>query len=145
MLVKPYFVKLTNKRWYGIVRKPVEDGWMFVLAFDRVLSLELTTEKFRYPKGFDPVGFFSNNYGILWVEDTPVEKVTSGHTASRSIICGICPCITAKRKWPPRKTTPTSSSPCVPLQTSTPRSSPEARSLSAVPTVAGRRNQEAAP
>jgi hypothetical protein len=22
------------------------------------------------------VGFFRNNYGILWVEDTPVEKVT---------------------------------------------------------------------
>ena len=76
MLVEPFFVKLTNKRWYGIVRKPIEDGWMFVLAFDRVLSLELTDEKFKYPKGFDPVGFFRNNYGILWVEDTPVEKVT---------------------------------------------------------------------
>lgn len=76
MLVEPYFVKLFNKRWYGIVRKPVEDGWTFVLAFDRVFSLELTNEKFLYPKGFDPVGFFRHNYGILWVEDTPVEKVT---------------------------------------------------------------------
>lgn len=76
MLVEPYFVKLFNKRWYGIVRKHVDEGWMFVLAFDRVLSLELTTEKFLYPKGFDPVSFFRNNYGILWVEDAPVEKVT---------------------------------------------------------------------
>ena len=76
MIVEPFFVKLFNKRWYGIVRKPVEDGWMFVLSFDRILVLELATEKFRYPKGFNPVGFFRNNYGILWVEDTPVEKVT---------------------------------------------------------------------
>ena len=76
MVVEPYFVKLTNKRWYGIVRKPDEKGHIFVLAFDRMLSLEHTSEKFRYPKGFDPVGFFRNNYGILWVEDTPVEKVT---------------------------------------------------------------------
>lgn len=30
---------------------------------------------FRYPKGFDPAVLFWNNYGILWVEDTPVEKV----------------------------------------------------------------------
>ena len=76
MVVDPFFVKLTNKRWYGIVRKPDDKGHIFVLFFDCVLALELTSEKFRYPKGFDPAGFFRNNYGILWVEDTPVEKVT---------------------------------------------------------------------
>ena len=75
-IVDPYFVKLTNKRWYGIVHKPDETGRIFVLGFDRVLSLELTDEKFRYPKGFDPIGFFRNSYGILSVQDTPVEKVT---------------------------------------------------------------------
>ena len=75
-VVDPYFVKLASKRWYGIVHKPDEKGYIFVLAFDRVLSLELTTEKFRYPKGFDPMGFFRNSYGILSVQDIPVEKVT---------------------------------------------------------------------
>ena len=75
MTVDPYFVKLINKRWYGIVKKPIEEGWMFVLAFDRILSLELTDEKFKYPKGFDPVAFFRNNYGIVWNDDIPIEKV----------------------------------------------------------------------
>ena len=75
-IVDPYFVKFTNKRWYGIVHKPGEAGHIFVLGFDRVLSLELTTEKFRYPNRFDPIGFFRNSYGILSVQDTPVEKVT---------------------------------------------------------------------
>lgn len=75
MTVDPYFVKLINKRWYGIVKKPMEGGWMFVLAFDRILSLELTDEKFKYPKGFDPVAFFRNSYGIVWDDEIPVEKI----------------------------------------------------------------------
>ena len=75
MTVDPYFVKLINKRWYGIVKKPIEEGWMFVLAFDRILSLEQTDEKFKYPKGFDPVAFFRKNYGIVWNDDIPIEKV----------------------------------------------------------------------
>lgn len=40
-VVDPYFVKLTNKRWYGIVHKPDDKGHIFVLGFDRVQSLEL--------------------------------------------------------------------------------------------------------
>lgn len=75
MLLEPYFVKLTNRRWYGIVRKPEESGHIFVLGFDRIAGLELTGDRFRYPKGFEPAVFFRNSYGILWVEDTPVEKV----------------------------------------------------------------------
>ena len=75
MTVDPYFVKLINKRWYGIVKKPIEDGWMFVLAFDRILELELTEEKFKYPKGFDPAAFFRDNYGIVWNDSIPIEKV----------------------------------------------------------------------
>lgn len=75
MTVDPYFVKLINKRWYGIVKKPIEEGLIFVLAFDRILSLEFTKEKFKYPKGFDPVAFFRNNYGIVWNDEIPIEKV----------------------------------------------------------------------
>lgn len=75
MTVEPYFVKLINKRWYGIVKKPSKDGWMFVLAFDRIVKLELTDEKFTYQKGFDPIAFFKDNYGIVWNNDLPIERV----------------------------------------------------------------------
>lgn len=75
MTVEPYFVKLINKRWYGIVRKPTEEGWMFVLSFDRILELDITREKFHYPKRFDPNEFFKNNYGIVWNDTLPVERV----------------------------------------------------------------------
>ena len=74
MLVEPFFVKLTNKRWYGIVRKPIEDGWMFVLAFDRVLSLELTDEKFKYPKGFvEKVTIRAYGKQVYYLRDLPLH------------------------------------------------------------------------
>lgn len=75
MTVEPYLVKLIKRRWYGIVKFPGEDGWMFILAFDRILSLELTKEKFDYPKDFDPQAFFRDSYGIVWDKNIPVETI----------------------------------------------------------------------
>ena len=39
------------------------------------MSLELTDEKFDYPKDFDPAGWFSDCYGIVRDPEVPVEKV----------------------------------------------------------------------
>lgn len=54
MYVDPYFVKLTNRRWYAVVKHPDAKGHFFTLAFDRMLSLDLMEEKFAYDKDFDP-------------------------------------------------------------------------------------------
>ena len=78
MLLDPYFVKLTNRRWYAVVKHPDAEGWegaLFTLALDRVLSLELTEEKFEYDNDFDPARWFKNCYGIVNDHDVPVERV----------------------------------------------------------------------
>ena len=78
MLLDPYFVKLTNRRWYAVVKRPDTERWegvLFTLALDRVLSLELTEEKFEYDNDFDPARWFKNCYGIVNDHEVPVERV----------------------------------------------------------------------
>ena len=75
MTLEPYFVKLFNKRWYALVKFPEPDGILFTLAFDRIVYLEITDDKYIYDKDFDPAGWFRNCYGIVRDNDVPVEKI----------------------------------------------------------------------
>ena len=75
MILEPYFVKLFNKRWYALVKSSKPNGDLFTLAFDRILSLEITNEKFCYDKGFDSATWFRDCYGIVNDTDVKVEKV----------------------------------------------------------------------
>ena len=75
MTLEPYFVKLFNRRWYAFVKFHEPDGTLFTLAFDRIVYLELSEDKFVYNKDFDPAGWFRNCYGIVRDQDVPVEKV----------------------------------------------------------------------
>ncbi len=75
MKLDPYFVKLFGRRWYCLVKFPEPTSFLFTLAFDRILSLELTDEKFEYDKDFDPAGWFRDCYGIVKDYDVPVQKV----------------------------------------------------------------------
>ena len=75
MTVEPYFVKLIKRRWYGVVKISGDDGYIFIIAFDRILEMELTAEQFKYPRDFDPQRFFKDSYGIAWCKDIPVQRV----------------------------------------------------------------------
>lgn len=75
MTLDPYFVKLFNKRWYVLVKFPEPHAYLFTLALDRILSLEVTNEKFEYKKGFDASTWFRDCYGIVRDPDVPVERV----------------------------------------------------------------------
>ncbi len=75
MKLDPYFVRLFNKRWYCLVKFPEPTAYLFTLAFDRIMSLELTDEKFQYDKDFDPAAWFRDCYGIVRDLDVPVEPV----------------------------------------------------------------------
>ena len=75
MLLEPYCVKLFNKRWYAVVKFPEPDGMLFTLAFDRIVYLEISEEKYVYDKDFDPTLWFRNCYGIVRDKDVPVETV----------------------------------------------------------------------
>ena len=71
----PYFVKLFNKRWYALVKFPDPNANLFTLAFDRIISLEVTEDKYEYAKDFDPAGWFKESYGIVRDPDIPVQRV----------------------------------------------------------------------
>lgn len=75
MKLDPYFVKFFNKRWYAIVKFPEPTGNLFTLGFDRIISLEVTDEKYKYDKEFDPAGWFRDCYGIVRDPNVPVERV----------------------------------------------------------------------
>ena len=75
MKLEPFFVRLFSRRWYGLVKFPEPSGNLFTLAFDRIVSLEVTDEKFDYPKDFDPAGWLRDCYGIVRDPEVPVEKV----------------------------------------------------------------------
>ena len=75
MLLEPYFVKVFNKRWYAHVKRPNTKWGLFTLAFDRILSLEITNQKFQFPNDFEPKDWFKDCYGIVNDFETPVEKV----------------------------------------------------------------------
>ena len=75
MILDPYFVKLFKKRWYAMVKFPEPKSFIFTLAFDRILSLEVTDEKFKYDNDFDPIGWFRDCYGIFRDPEIPLEKV----------------------------------------------------------------------
>ncbi len=75
MKLEPLFVKLFNKRWYAIVRLPQPEANPFTLAFDRIISLEVTDEKYQYDKDFDPAAWFRDSYGIVRDPEVPIERV----------------------------------------------------------------------
>ena len=85
MTLEPYFVKLFNKRWYALVKFPEPTGMLFTLAFDRIVYLEVSEDKYVYDNDFDPAGWFKNCYGIVRDKDVPVETVVIrafGHEAN---------------------------------------------------------------
>ena len=75
MKLDPFFVRLFNKRWYALVKFPEPKGSLFTLAFDRIISLEVTDEKFDYPKDFEPAAWLRDSYGIVRDPMVPVETV----------------------------------------------------------------------
>jgi hypothetical protein len=75
MTLEPYFVKLFKRRWYAVVKFAEPDGMFFTIAFDRIVYLEVSDEKFTYDKDFHPDEWFKNSYGIVRDTDVSVERV----------------------------------------------------------------------
>lgn len=65
----PYAVKEFAKRWY-LVAYCMEREAMRVYGLDRIQTLEITSDTFRMPKGFDVNELFATSFGIY----IPKEK-----------------------------------------------------------------------
>ena len=79
---EPYCIKLFNKRWYILAhfhRDATEereaDDYFGMFAFDRIRELELTDVKFEIDPDFDASEYFSETFGVLVHDGTPMERV----------------------------------------------------------------------
>ena len=70
----PYAIKLFRLRWYVIGKVRDRDGIM-IFATDRIMDLEQTEEKFKYPKGFNIPEYYSDSFGIIIDKDVVCERV----------------------------------------------------------------------
>ena len=71
--IAPYCIRCFKQRWYILgTREGVKEPHFYSL--DRVLSLEMTENKFQLPKTFNADNFFHNYYGIMQ-GNAEVEKV----------------------------------------------------------------------
>ena len=70
--VEPYVLKLWGRRWYLLV---FTGHHMATYSLDRMLSMEMTDETFVMPADFSPEQFFSEYYGVLTDETTPMTHV----------------------------------------------------------------------
>ena len=72
-VVCPYALKLFRQRWYLLALN--DEKQMRVYALDRVTMVELTDEMFKMPKSFSPQAYFSEYFGVLTDEHTPMTHV----------------------------------------------------------------------
>lgn len=79
---EPYCIKLFNKRWYVLGHfhrddSPnfEEDDYYGMFAFDRIKELELTEDIFTIDPEFDASTYFSDNFGVMVHDDTPMEHI----------------------------------------------------------------------
>ena len=63
VIIAPLALKISHQRWY--ITTQLDDGQMRVYALDRISALEITNEKFEYPKDFSAEEYFANCYGII--------------------------------------------------------------------------------
>ncbi len=74
VVAEPYLVKLFHRRWYLVCKYP-ETKEFRVFSIDRMLSIELTTIRFKMDKDFDANLFFNNNFGIVINDGTQIEQI----------------------------------------------------------------------
>lgn len=72
--IEPYCVKLFENRWYLLGRN-LEYGELRTYALDRIVSMSITESEFKMPKEFNAESYFTNAYGVVIQNDSPVERV----------------------------------------------------------------------
>ncbi|MCQ2154152.1 MAG: WYL domain-containing protein [Bacteroidales bacterium] len=74
MTVEPYCVKLFKRRWYALV-KSIKHGHYTTLAFDRIKTISLSTDKFTLDADFDAAAWFKECYGIVRDDEKELQTI----------------------------------------------------------------------
>lgn len=74
LTMQPYSMKVYDRRWYvlGYIK---ENESIRHLALERFLDLQTTSQKFEYPKDFNPRKYYDHVVGIYVNEDLPIVKL----------------------------------------------------------------------
>lgn len=75
--IKPYFIKLFNRRWQ-VIGPRTDDGSSirsYALDGDRMRNCRILETRFTYPPDFDPEDFFLYNFGTLKDGDMKMETI----------------------------------------------------------------------
>lgn len=72
--VEPYCLKLHENRWYLIGNNP-NNKKIGIYGLDRMVSVEITDEKFKLPKGFCPSDYLSNYIGVVLDNKVKPERI----------------------------------------------------------------------
>lgn len=72
-IVEPQFLKKNRQRWYVVAR--LESGAVAPLALDRILSAELTADRFEFAADIVPSAYFSDVVGMNLDSDYEKEKI----------------------------------------------------------------------
>ena len=70
-MIEPYALKLWHRRWYLLART---EGVFKTFSLDRMLSLEMTDERFEMIKDFSPEKYYGEYFGVL-TDGTPMAHV----------------------------------------------------------------------
>jgi predicted DNA-binding transcriptional regulator YafY len=63
LTIAPLALKISHNRWYITTQK--SEGQIRIYALDRVSALEISDEKFEYPKSFSAEKHFADCYGVI--------------------------------------------------------------------------------
>ena len=82
MFIHPYCLRLFKRRWYIIAYSEYSKGnRLFML--DRVRSVEVMTDSFTMPEGFDAEEYFNDIYGVRQTDRSEMTKVVLKVNANR--------------------------------------------------------------
>lgn len=70
----PYAVKLFHLRWYVIGKTMNREG-ILIFSMDRIQSLTVTEQKYKYPKSFNVHDYYRDSFGIIIENGVESERV----------------------------------------------------------------------
>ena len=70
----PYALKLFRQRWY-IVGRPLDEDKILIFATDRICTLKLENQTFKYPNDFDINDYYQDSFGIIIEDGVACEHI----------------------------------------------------------------------
>lgn len=81
-VLEPYCIKMFKQRWYVLghlfheaANNDEAADYLALFSFDRIIRMSLTNERFQMDPDFDAQQYFSECYGVLVSDGTPVERI----------------------------------------------------------------------